>query len=194
MRRGILASIIVLLCSMTKVASAGAFFGVNAGVALPTGDFADLVKTGFQGGGRIGMHVTENIAVGVDVAYLRFGEKTFEFRYGSSVAFAKYRMQAMQATAFSKVRLSDASGAPFVKLGGGLYRLSDREIDGTNGVAQIDYGSTTAAAGVNVGAGFDWRLGYNALLGIEGVYHVIFTDFESTKAMTFALNYAFSMN
>lgn len=193
MLRRVLLSLLLMLAIAPAVVRADNSFGVNAGLALPVGDFKDAVAKGFNGGVNFTMNASEQVGFGVDLGYLGFGELDYLLFDGTDFIPVASKAKAIQATAFGKLNLSTGDMAPYLKAGAGLYHLKT-EAAATDGSFLFAGEATENVFGVNLGAGIDWKAGGNGRFGLEGLYHIIMTEGSSTQAITVGAHYSFSMN
>ena len=74
--------LLVLMCVFTSLLFAGGLsFGVNAELAMPMGDFADVAKMGFGGTAQAEYGINEQIISTFSVGYLMFGEEIDGWKY-----------------------------------------------------------------------------------------------------------------
>lgn len=168
--RGLVAGLTAVAVSMLLGAPAlraqGAEFSLGGGVAVPLGNFDDVVKMGWQGTAAVSF-APRNLPVGIQVdgSFGQFGDESpldikSQLVYGT--ANAVYRFVS---SADSKVR-------PYVVGGGGVYNSKETGSDALGG--------STTKFGINAGAGFDFKAG-SAGLFVEGRFHDVFVEGPNLK-------------
>jgi hypothetical protein len=142
----------------------GAEFSIGGGVSVPTGDFDDAAKLGWQGGAAVSF-VPENFPVGFqfDGTYSRFGDEFFDdvdaqVIYGTGNVVFKFETSP------------ESTFRPYLIGGVGVYNF---KLTGDGVPAGLDESVTDF--GLNAGAGFDFKAGAAGLF-IEGRFHRIFSD------------------
>jgi opacity protein-like surface antigen len=134
-------------------------FGIKAGASLPTGDFADAVKTGFLAGAQIGF-ATPSLPVTfrVDADYNQYSSKIASGNNLKVWGFTGNALFHIPTTGVVR---------PYVIAGAGLYNAS------AGGNSSNDFG-------FNAGAGINMPLsGFNTF--IEARYTRISTDVTATQ-------------
>jgi opacity protein-like surface antigen len=166
--KGAAALALGLLLSPTVIYAQGAEFFLGGGVSVPTGDFDDAAKLGWQGTAGVSF-VPENLPVGfqVDGNYSQFSDETAldikeQLIYGTANIVYKFKTSEE-----SKFR-------PYLIGGGGVYNAKLKGSDVPSGV------DSQTKFGVNAGAGFDFKAGAAGLF-IEGRFHNVFTDGPNTQ-------------
>jgi hypothetical protein len=157
-----------MLLSAPALRAQGAEFSLGGGVAVPTGDFDDFAKLGWQGTAAVSF-VPENLPVGfqVDGNYGQFSDESpldikDQLIYGTGNVVFKFKTSEE-----SKFR-------PYLIGGGGVYNLKPKGDDVLSGT------DSETKFGINAGAGFDFKAG-SAGLFIEGRFHDVFTDGPNTQ-------------
>jgi hypothetical protein len=144
---------------------------VGGGVAVPLGDFDDVVKVGWQGTAAVSFAPQSlPVRIQVDGSFSRFGDESpldihSQLIYGT--ADAVYRFESSEESNFR----------PYLIGGGGIYNSKETGSDALRG--------STTKFGINAGAGFDFRLG-SAGLFVEGRFHDVFV--EGPNLQIFPLN------
>jgi opacity protein-like surface antigen len=164
-------------------------FGLQAGAAIPTGDYGDAYKTGFQGGVTGDWWVSPAYALGVDVNGNFHNAKDDLNRYftdvsdalgGTSDVTLKATVVQFTAHAKFKVPMSGNGASPYVQAGLGGYNARSK-LEG--GVFDGHTDSVTKF-GFNVGAGIDVPMSPAMSIGVIGAFHDItdaFTDSSGEK-------------
>jgi outer membrane protein W len=182
-----LALAILALCSGSAFAATGmSEFGINAGVALPNGDFSKISSTGFFGGATYCYHVNEMLGVGGDVNYHKFGKKdvtggNYDYSIINYGVHGKY---------FFKLKTSEM---PYVKVGLGMYSLSAKVKATVPILGTVSSTATDTKFGFNAGVGADWKINDKNAWGIEALYHNISTDGKTLAMITVGASYSWMM-
>jgi hypothetical protein len=168
---GLRALALIMLLGAPSLRAQGAQFSVGGGVAVPLGDFDDVVKTGWQGTAAV-TFAPRSLPVGihVDGTYSRFGDESpldiqSQLIYGT--VNAVYRFESSEESTFR----------PYLIGGGGIYNSKETGSDALGG--------STTKFGINAGAGFDFRVG-SAGLFVEGRFHDVLV--EGPDLQIFPLN------
>jgi hypothetical protein len=139
----------------------GAEFSIGGGVAVPLGDFDDVVKMGWQGTAAVSLW-PRSVPVGIhlDGSFSRFGAESpldihSQLIYGT--VDAVYRFASSKESSFR----------PYLIGGGGIYNSKETGSDALGG--------SNTKFGVNGGAGFDVPVG-GAVLFLEGRFHDVFVE------------------
>ena len=189
--RVLAASMLVLACfavpMVSHAATASQSIGVGAGVVVPTGDAADAVGMGFYGGGTYTYKFNAQFGVGGDVAYNTFGKKNdvdLKFHMLQYGVHGKYYFP-----------MKDAKMAPYLKVGVGMYSISETLPGVDIGGGVIIGGGTYSASktGFAAGVGTTFAMGPKASFGIEAMYHMIQTEGSSTSMFTAGATYNFML-
>ena len=187
LRSAALALVVLAFCSGSAFAATGmSEFGINAGAALPNGDFSDIASTGFFGGATYCYHVNEMIGLGGDVNYHKFGKKDFgggnyDYSIISYGVHAKY---------FFKLKTSEL---PYLKVGAGMYSLSAKTETTVPIIGVVKSTATDSKFGFNVGLGADWKINDKNAWGIEALYHNVSADGSTLSIITVGASYSWMM-
>lgn len=163
-----------LACALALGASGlqaqGAEFSVGGGISIPTGDFDDAAKLGWQGTAAVSF-VPRGGAVGFqfDGTYSRFGVDGAGFDVNHQIIYATGN------AVYKFMSSEDGKFRPYLIGGLGVYNF---KLTGDDAPAFGD-GSQTKV-GINAGAGFDVKMG-GAGLFIEGRFHNVFADPSSRQ-------------
>lgn len=137
-------------------------FAVGGGVSIPTGDFDDAAKLGWQGMAAVRVF-PQSMPLGfqVDGNFGRLSDES-DFDIQSQLIYGTgnvlYRFSTSAETRFQ----------PYLIGGGGVYNLDVKGDDAPAGV------ESETKFGLNAGAGFDFKAG-SAGLFVEGRFHNVFT-------------------
>jgi opacity protein-like surface antigen len=158
---GLTALAVSLLPGVPAVSAQDAEFTLGAGVAVPLGDFDDVVKIGWQGMAGVSFSPRSlPVGIHVDGTFSQFGDESpldikSQLIYGT--VNAVYRFESSEASSFR----------PYLIGGGGIYNSKETGSDALSG--------STTKFGVNAGAGVDFNVG-GAGLFVEGRFHDIFVE------------------
>jgi hypothetical protein len=138
-------------------------FGVMGGVGFPTGDFNDLLKTGWNAGALLNLGFSNSpVALRVDGSWNQFDFKNVD----NSPHF-----RVLDATADAVFTFPSKSPAQFYILGGaGVYNF---KVTGDDNNFDFSSGSTTKF-GLNGGVGVKFTAGPVAPF-VEARYHYVFS-------------------
>ena len=143
--------------AQTTTGGAGVQFGVGAGLAMPTGDFGQGSKSGFDIHGMLGFNPAAlPFGVRVDVGYSRFG---FEGGRGNT--------SIISGTGNALLKIPATSIAPYVIGGLGVFNAK-------TSIDDLGSGSSTRF-GINVGGGLQFNLSGMAT-HLEAKYVNIFAE------------------
>jgi hypothetical protein len=144
-------------------------FGTGAGVAIPVGDLSDTHGLGWNAQVNLGLqNASWPIALRIDAMYHSLsGDDVVE----GAAEFAD--LQVIAGIANAEIYVSRAAnGGGFFLVGGvGIYN-TDAEDDGLDTESSTDFGLLG-------GAGYKFAL-TNLLLSLEGKFHNVFTEGESS--------------
>jgi hypothetical protein len=161
----------------------GAKFSVGGGLTLPLGDFGDAASTGFHGLAAVGFQPA-NLPVGfqIDGMYQRFGVEDAPDDFDGNT-------QVIQGTANVVYTFTTAEAStfhPYLIGGVGLYNFKPTGDD----LQALVGDESVTDFGINAGAGFDFQAG-NVGLFIEGRFHNVFTEGESSNFIPVTLGIRF---
>jgi hypothetical protein len=185
--RALLAAAFVLTFGAAVAhASAASEFGLNAGVAMPFGDFGDVAGTGFFGGATYCYHVSDQYGLGGDFNYQSYGKKDF--------GLGSYTYSLINVGAHAKYffKLKDSKEMPYAKVGLGIYNLRAKTTFTYPGLGTVTATGSDSKFGFSIGLGADWKMGESKSWGAEVLYHNIAADPSATMA-TVALRYNWLM-
>jgi hypothetical protein len=176
-----------LLVFGAVAAHAGSFwYGGDAGMSFPTGDYSNAASTGWHLGGTGTYMVNDRWGWGGDLAYHAWNgsdqlNTATEAVYGPGSSF---KWTALQTTAHGMYRFSTMSSAkPFATFGMGLYSVTGK-LDSPSGNAH----TSETDLGFNFGGGVDFLTTGNMSWGLSGTYHMIPTGNDvGTDINAFAL-------
>ncbi len=147
-------------------------FGLDGGVAIPTGDFGNTAKQGFLGGVFGDYQVHNMLAVGIDGAYSQNKGKDLP----AEVTDAK--LTIIQYGVHVKVmpEMKEMKVLPYVQVGAGLYNAKSEftDIEGTSSDTQNKFG-------FNIGVGADYKVTPMVGVGVFGTYHNVTDALEEVN-------------
>jgi hypothetical protein len=162
--KGIAALAVGMLLGAPALRAQGAEFSLGAGISIPTGQFDETAKLGWQGTAGVSF-VPANLPIGFqfDGTYSRFGldggfDVDQQFIYGTGNAVFKFKSS------------EESNFRPYLIGGLGVYNF---KLTGSD--ADLFGDSSETKFGLNAGAGFDFKMG-GAGLFIEGRFHRVFAD------------------
>ena len=159
----------------------GAKFSVGGGLTLPLGDFGDAAGTGFHGLAAVGFQPA-NLPIGfqLDGMYQRFGVEDAPDDFDANFQIIQGTVNAV----YTFVTAEESTFHPYLIGGVGLYNAK-----ATGDDVPDDLGSETDF-GINAGAGFNFQAGAVGLF-VEGRFHNVFTEDESTNFIPITLGIRF---
>ncbi len=155
--------------------------GGGGGLLLPTGDYHDIGKTGYNLGVRASYFVAPEASVGVDLGYNRNDisddvKTVLEFLNGTTVD-GHYKV--MQYTGQGTLYLARGQAVrPYFTAGGGLYHFKLTLTASVPGYSASAEGGENKG-GIFGGAGVIFPAGSSTHIGVEATYHDIFTEGSS---------------
>jgi hypothetical protein len=168
-RKGVVAFAVALGMGAAPLHAQGAEFSLGGGIGFPLSNFDDIAKLGWHGLAGISF-----VPTGWPVGFQVDGQYQ-QFKLDQAVVLRndlKDRLILGTANLVYKFKTSEASTfRPYVIAGGGVYNLKTTGADNISGVVSTS-GSETKA-GINAGAGFDFKAGSVGLF-IEGRFHDVF--------------------
>ena len=198
-------ALITLLLSLVVFSSAfaagGMTFGVDGGIAMPTGDFGDAYKMGFQGGVFGDYAINEQFALGVGVDYVKVGVKDeyislLEAIYSEEVGqpvTVDITESIIPITVYGKwMPPMKGNVAPYVVAGGGYYMM---KFDAKVSVAgATGSGSETVnKPGFFGGVGVDFKANPQVKVGVFAKAHDILTEGQSSMYFNAGVSVGFGM-
>lgn len=160
--------------------------GINAGAALPMGDFGDFASTGFDAGATGTWMFAPTWGVGVDVAYYMWGAKDEPAGVDASA-------NAIQASGhFLYMFPSEGNVKPWLKAGAGIYNIGAK-VEGAG--PTFDFDDSEANFGFNIGGGVNLKSSDTMSYGIGLAYHTVAEGdtFDKTDFLTVNLNVMFGV-
>ena len=155
--------------------------GGGGGLLLPTGDYHDLGKAGYNLGLRVDYMATPELAVGADLGYSRndFSSDFVTLLELFSGGTAEGHYTIMQYTAHATALLSPGQKVrPYFTAGAGVYNFKASVTASALGTSVSGEDGETKG-GVNGTVGMLIEAGTSAHVGIEASYHDIFTSGSS---------------
>jgi opacity protein-like surface antigen len=171
----VLTALVSLLAAPVANAAAKEFtFGLDGGVIIPSGDYADGVKQGFRGGVFGDYWMTGAVGLGVDLNYNQ--NKAKDLGPGESG-----KASIIQASVHAKwmPEMKDSPLSPFGQVGVGLYST---KFEFTDASGTSD--TTLNKVGFNVGAGVNYKLNPQFSLGLGGDFHMVPSALEVVDVTT----------
>jgi hypothetical protein len=204
MKKTALITLLLSLVVVTGAFAAGEMtFGVNGGVALPTGDFGKDFKMGFQGGvfGEYG--INEQFAVGIGAGYAKVGLKDEYKKLLEDLAISEgaptdvtvdVKESAIPITLYAKWMppMKDSKVAPYVKAGGGYYMMKSEITASTAGLA-LSRSETVNKPGFFGGVGVDFKASPQVKVGVFGEAHDILTEGKSSMYINAGVSVGFGL-
>jgi opacity protein-like surface antigen len=168
--RSVVLGAVLMATAGAAPAVAQAKFSLGGGLTLPSGDFDDLVGTGWHGLAAVGFQPADfPLGFQIDGMYQRFGFDGVPDGFDAN-------FQIIQGTAnavYTFTTAEESTFHPYLIAGVGLYNQKATGDD----VGDID---SETDFGINGGAGFDFQLGSVGLF-IEGRFHNVFGDPENSN-------------
>ena len=158
-----LAAVALASSALAAQAASRPTFGVSGGLSIPTGDFGDGFKSGYDIAAFLGFHpAVSPVGIRVEGMYDRFDQKGTNALGVHTNIFAGTGNIILGGTA------TTGSIRPYVIAGVGFYNL---KVDATNASGA----SSETKFGINGGAGVELPLsGISAFL--EGRYHYVLSS------------------
>jgi hypothetical protein len=162
----VVSALVVGALAFGESAEAQTRFGVAAGVAVPTGDFADFASSGFNVEGSVEFKpMTMPFGIRGDLSYNRFGV---------DVSGLDGNFTALGGALNAVFQMAGVGAAPYLVVGPTITNL-DGEIDGST--ADVE-GETKIGAQGGVGVKFPLS-GFTSK--VEARYNTIFTEDSNTN-------------
>ena len=164
----IMVGLLALVASTAFAAKGDTWFGVQGGIASPTGDIGKEFKTGYDGSLYGSYGVAKDCQLGLEVGYFAFKAKDdFNTALGTG---ADAKLSLIPITAFTTYSFptGNAKSNPYVKLGLGMY-MAKSKIDGIT--PAVD--TTITKFGGNVGLGYNYEVSPMYTIGFNVAYHMI---------------------
>ncbi len=183
--------------------AAGAMtFGVDGGIAVPTGDYGDVAKMGFTGGvfGEYG--INEMFAIGIGADYVKISAKDDVVTVAEAVyslvaeeaITAKLSTSIIPILAYAKWTppMKDSKVAPYIMAGGGFYMMKAKS-EFTPDPLSLNGDTSENKAGFFGGVGVDFKASPQVKVGVFGKFHDVLTDVKSTMFMTAGVSVGFGL-
>ncbi|HEY7751674.1 MAG TPA: outer membrane beta-barrel protein [Ignavibacteriaceae bacterium] len=158
--------------------------GVNAGVALPMGDFGDGYDMGFGGNGLFVYHASPNVDVTGSVGYLTWsGKDSSDFTFSSIPVMVggKYLFGKGKFNPYINAEL----GVHFVTFDTPEYTVFGQTVGGSVSDTYFGWG---------IGAGFLYEIGKNMDLDFNARYNSIASEGSSSEYLSFLIGILFGLN
>jgi len=154
--------------------------GVNAGIALPMGDFGDGYDMGFGGNALFAYHVNPNVDVTGSAGYLTWSGKDAN----DGATFSSIPVMVGARYLFGQGQFHPYIGA---ELGMHFANFS-YEFMG------VDYSSSDSYFGWGAGAGFLYRVGNNMDLDVTAKYNSISSEGSASDYVSVFVGLLFGLN
>lgn len=196
--------IVLLVAAVAAMASVPAFAAeqgdiqitLNAGVAMPMGDFGDAANLGFLGGVGFDWFATPNVAIGASGGYLMLsGSDDFNaFLTTNATDPVEAKFSAIMGGAHAKFYFGAGNGSavsPYVIGGVGVYNFKTT-LESNDPAFNGDASDTNFGGRAGLGAKFggNGQVGF----GAEAAFHHIATEGDATQMITIAATLNFGMN
>jgi hypothetical protein len=159
-----------MLLSAPALRAQGVEFALGGGVGIPTGDFDNGVKTGWNGLAALSF-VPNGWPVG-----LQFDGQYQQYKFEGSESLHERFLIGTGNVVFKFKTSEGSTFRPYLIGGPGIYNLKST---GTNDLGtELEGGHTEF--GLNAGAGFDIKAGGVGLF-VEGRFHNVFTSGSDTQ-------------
>jgi opacity protein-like surface antigen len=171
------ASVLGIEKGMTELSAGG-------GLAIPTGDFGDVAKTGYLFGGGIGYYATPRLAVGAELSYNSFGAS--DELEGATEALFFYltdvyvdmdiNWSILNVVGYGKYLLTDTNFSPYIKAKAGYYNLKLK-------VEALGQSEDESESYFGLGGGLGLQYYGEGRLGgfAEALYNNIFADDDNLQ-------------
>ena len=154
--------------------------GVNAGIALPMGDFGDGYDMGFGGNGLFVYHASPNVDVTGSVGYLTWSGKDAL----DGATFSSIPVLVGARYLFGQGKFNPYIGAEL----GMHFSSSDYEIMG------VSYSASDSFFGWVAGAGFLYQIGNNMDLDVAAKYNSISSEGSASDYVSVFVGLLFGLN
>lgn len=170
-------TVLVLVTMFTGITNAQSKMavGLQAGAAIPLGDFGDGYKTGFGGQGTFAYHINPMFDVTGSVGYLTWSGKDADYKFSSVPVLAGVRYY------FGKDKFN-----PYVAGELGIHFVTfDVPSIFVPGFGTIGGGSESKSYfGFGAGAGFLYKMGPNLDLDVNAKFNNISTEGNSSSYLS----------
>jgi len=163
------------------------WFGLDAGISGPTGDFSDFADMGYHGTATGTFMVSPVLGIGADVGYHTWGgtddyDALLQFLSGDPGAEGSF--SAIQATAHAMFMIPmEGKARPYLKGGLGMYNLKAK-VESSFG----DADESESNFGFNIGGGVNFLASPMFMVGLGAAYHSVQTEDQSTDFYTVGVN------
>ena len=167
----------------------GMTFGIDGGIAMPTGDWGDVFGMGYTAGVFGDYAINEQFAIGIAADYANTPVKSDLKVEGVDIktSIIPVVLQAKWMPPFK-----DSKVAPYIMAGGGYYMLKVTVAE------KVDDVTASVSKDVNKpgffgGVGVDYKASPQVKIGVFGKYHDILTEGSSTALITAGVSVGFGM-
>lgn len=166
------AAFAALVLSAPMARAEGVTFGLQGGMAVPMGDFADAFGPGPQGGVFGDWWLNPQFALGADLNgnFHKAGgaAKDSIEAYGGSADDFRFDITQFSVHGKWKPSLGESPAAPWLQLGAGIYN-GRTTID----VGTFDISESESKFGIGVGAGVDFKVNESLGMGFNAQLHTV---------------------
>jgi len=193
----------VTCLSATPAAASGRWtLGAQGGVALPSGDFGDVMESGFDGGIFTDYWANEQFAVGIEIAG-NFHTAKDEYNDAINALFEAVLLLSGATTANADLEAKASvlrfgvrgtlavptSGPvdPFVQAGVGFYRLNiklEGPVTADGVTVDVDESEDDTKLGLNGAVGVLFETSPSLSVGVQAQIHHVFTEDDATQYFT----------
>jgi opacity protein-like surface antigen len=173
-----------------KPKAGGMTFGVDGGIAMPTGDFGTVFKMGFTGGVFGDYAINEQFALGVAADYVSPSLKD-DFKVEGVDIKTTIIPVVLQAKWMPPMK--DSKVAPYIMAGGGFYMMQVKAAAEVLG-HKVSVSANENKPGFFGGAGVDFKASPQVKVGVFGKYHDILTEGTSTAFITAGVSVGFGLS
>jgi len=190
----IAALLFIVLFTSSSLFAQGMGAGVQGGVALPMGDFGDMVSTGFGGQGNFVFNVNKNLGITGSIGYYTFGTNS-DF----DIILKDYSFSTIPVLVGARYCFTQKNFKPYVAAELGMFFSSfsytyasewsiflESESDQEVSDSGSDFGYV-------FGAGFMLPIGKKADLDVSVKYNTISSDGTSLNYITIVVGAMFAL-
>jgi opacity protein-like surface antigen len=188
MKKLMLLAVLGMFAVSPAFADKGDFwFGLNAGVSGPTGDFSDFADMGWQGTATGTYMLTPALGLGADLGYHSWGgsddyDAFLQFISGDPAAEGSFT--AIQGTGHLTFMIPmEGKARPYLQGGLGVYNVKAKVETSTD-----DVDDSSSDFGFNLGGGVNFLVSPMYMVGLGAAYHSIQTEDTSTDFYTVGVN------
>ena len=175
--------VLLMVVSLTQAQEKGKMgVSVQAGIALPTGDFGDGYDMGFGGRGVFMYYLNQNMAITGTAGYFTWsGKDDFDATFSSIPVMAGIRYF-----------MGQGNFKPYVSGQLGMYFSSFEYTVNWFGT-ETTFDDSGSDFGIALGGGFLMPIGKTMNLDVSAEYDIIFTEGSSTSYLGILAGLAFAL-